>query len=41
MEAMGVRVRGGQRERGVGPGRDIACDVDEVLWPDPNRKRDP
>ncbi|XP_034145215.1 uncharacterized protein LOC117593610 [Esox lucius] len=20
---------------------DIACDVDEVLWPDPNRRRDP
>ncbi len=22
-------------------GEDIACDVDEVLWPDPNRRRDP
>lgn len=22
-------------------GEDIACDVDEVLWPDPNRRQDP
>ncbi len=25
----------------VPSGEDIACDVDEVLWPDPNRRRDP
>ncbi|XP_055521237.1 insertion element IS630 uncharacterized 39 kDa protein-like [Leucoraja erinacea] len=22
-------------------GEDIACDVDEILWPDPNRRQDP
>ncbi len=42
----GDRIHGWFRHaRGYFPrclaGEDIACDVDEVLWPDPNRRRDP